>query len=131
MNRRLRWFAVVPVAIVAWFLAALIGFALLEVAAWFCPKDMIVSGTCAAPWYFTVEKILIYFGIALSGVLVVVLSALAAPSHRRAVAWGALAIGSAVAFAIAREVHPMTVTPIITGAIAAAWVSRKVQSHDA
>src|SRR5712691_9696202 len=94
----LRWILVPVVCVAVWFVAFFLGLFILRYAASFCPKDQMVSGICTAPWWRPVEKIIFYFSIGLSAILVVTAGFFVAPAARAVVAWLVFGIGSIVAF---------------------------------
>ena len=95
--RLLRWMAVVPAGILGWYLALLVGLALLSGAKRLCPAESMVSGACMAPWFRPVEAAVFALSAALAATLVVLLPVVAAPGRRSAVAWVAFAVGLLVA----------------------------------
>jgi hypothetical protein len=95
-----RWVLVVPSAIVAWYFALFVGallFGSLVAPCW--SSDAPAPAFCQAAWFplELLEQTIVPFGAGLSAVLVVLVSAIVAPSHRAAVAWIALSVGAIVA----------------------------------
>lgn len=131
MSRQFRWAAVIPSAIVAWFVALFIGMALNAIATKFCPADHLISGHCKAPWFSYVDRGIILFSVALSAVLTVVAPAVVAPTHRVTVAWVAFVIGAVAAIAIGWGMAVEIGTAIGAGMVVAMVVSRVVRDHDA
>ena len=97
----LRWLAVLPASIAAWFAALFVGMHLHSVVGSFCPPELVVSGQCTAAWYPMADKIVVCVAVALSAAVVVVTAAFVAPSHRAGIARLALALGIAVAAVMA------------------------------
>lgn len=93
----IRWLAVVPVAFVAWYAVFLFGMALIIGIGSLCPSEDIISGSCVAWWASYAERAAFIFCSGLAAFLVVVSSALVAPSHRRIVAWVSFGLGFIVA----------------------------------
>ena len=96
----IRWILVIPSAVAAWYFAFI--FSLLVVAIVVGPcidSEYPQPGFCEAPWvqFALAHDLPIRFGIGLSAVLVVIVSAIVAPNHRVAVAWAALGVGAIVA----------------------------------
>ena len=122
----LRWVAVVPAAILAWFLTLLVAVPLLALPVRGClssdgPKPMFCG------WFPLGGRELAYFGAGLSAVVVVVVAAYIAPSHRRIVAWLVLLVGAAYA-GLVGYVYGFATEALIAiacGVISAALVSRR------
>jgi hypothetical protein len=98
-----RWILVVPSAVVAWYFALLVtGLLLGFIVAPCMDSDAPQPDFCEAAWYprQAIFRGIYFFGAGLSAFLVVVVSALTAPSHRTAVAWTAVGVGAAVASAM-------------------------------
>jgi hypothetical protein len=99
----IRWILVIPSALAAWYVAFI--FSLLVVAIVVGPcidSEYPQPRFCEAPWvqFALAHNVPIRFGIGLSAVLVVIVSAIVAPYHRVAVAWAALGVGAIVAGAM-------------------------------
>lgn len=62
-----------------------------------CPAELMVSGVCTAAWYPAAEQAALATAAFLGAVVFVSLPALAAPSHKPAVAW--IALGAGLTFA--------------------------------
>jgi len=95
--RVLRWIALVPAAIAAWYVAFFAGLHLLSIVDSYCPPELVVSGTCTADWYPTAEQIVICVGVGLSAFLVILTTAIVAPSHKVLFSRIALGVGVLVA----------------------------------
>lgn len=93
----LRWIAIAPAILLAWVAAFAIGIGLLNVARRFCPPDAMISGTCTARWYATVELAIMALATALAAFFIVGISVWLAPSHRALVA--KLVTGGGIAYA--------------------------------
>jgi hypothetical protein len=96
-RRLLRWLLVPPAALAGWWFALLLGMGLLAIGDSQCPAAQKVSGACIAGWYAHFERAVFVSCSAVAACLVVLLPALAAPAHRRRVAWIAFAWGAATA----------------------------------
>ena len=92
-----RWFAVVPSAILAWYVAFIFGLVLVSGVGRLCPPEEVVSGQCGAWWYPYGERAIILFSVGLSAFLVVVCATAVSPTHRVHVAWLAYVSGAVVA----------------------------------
>lgn len=98
MIRVLRWIAVIPACILAWYAAALFaGIYVLGVVDSFCPPELVVSGMCTASWYPAAERTVICFGVGLSALFVIVTAAAVSPTHKIFVSRLALGVGCVVA----------------------------------
>ena len=97
MIKTLRWLAIIPACILAWYIAMLIGLYVLSFVESLCPPDQVVSGFCQASWYPAAERIVICFGAALSAFFVVSTAAAVAPTNRSLVSRLALGVGALVA----------------------------------
>ena len=96
--RWLRWVAVIPSSIFAWYTMFVFGmFALFCVRDHFYPPEGLISGQCMVWWYIYVEQTVIYLFVALSAFFVVICAAIIAPLHRMYVAWIAYLLGFLVA----------------------------------
>jgi len=93
----LRWFAVVPSAILAWYAAFILGLVALSGVDALCPPESMISGLCGAWWYPPTERAIILVAVGLSAFLVVVSASAVAPSHRVPVARLAYGVGVVVA----------------------------------
>jgi len=82
----MRWLLVVPSAFVGWYAALFIGLLLYSVADYFCPPELMISGSCHASWHSPVIDGVIIFGASLSAILVILFSVLMAPNKRKLVA---------------------------------------------
>lgn len=93
----LRWLAVVPVAVLAWYGAFAAGLALRSGLAALCPAEDMISGLCFAWWYQVAHWVAVKLSVAASAFVVVVSAAATAPRYRLPVAWTAYLTGAAVA----------------------------------
>lgn len=121
-----RWILVVPSAIIAWYVAVLVSAVLVAFLIAPCmDSDAPQPQFCEAAWFDPVRRGVFFFGVGLSAILVVTISALVAPSHRTAVAWTAVGTGSAVALVMG---YPRAlieaVVAIACGVVAAVVVAR-------
>ena len=126
-----RWILVVPSAVVAWVFAFFVGLVLFVCFDAPCRNsDAALPRFCGAPWFEVLKIGVAFFGIGLSATLVVVVSAVVAPSHRTAVAWAAVVVGAIVAIKMGSggEASVEAVVAIACGVLAAfamSWVYRK------
>ena len=88
-----RWLLTAPAALAGFYIGILVFALIREMNERACPDAYLVSGVCHAPWSWQVERFAFGSGAFVSGSLVVLLSALAAPSHRRVVALSFYALG--------------------------------------
>jgi hypothetical protein len=122
-----RWILVVPSAVVAWYFAFLVGAVLFAYLVAPCmDSDAPQPQFCEAAWFEALKRGVMFFGVGLSAILVVVVSAVVAPSHRTAVAWTALGVGTVVASVMGygAEAFAEAVVAIACGVLAALFVSR-------
>ena len=102
MSRRgiiaaLRWVAVIPAALLGWYLALVIGLSLRSLATSLCPPEDLVSDACAASWFAPVEDGIFIATAALAALLVLLFSTVICPSHKRGVAVVVFVVGTASA----------------------------------
>ena len=131
MNKSLRWFAVLPSAVLAWGLAFFVSLYVLGAAEnYFCPADLLTSSGCYAPWWSDVERGAAAFGAALAAVLVVVISTIVAPAQKRRVAWYSFGVGAVLTIFIGLflSFFFQMVATLVAGAITAAVISRRVSN---
>jgi hypothetical protein len=120
-----RWILVVPSALVAWYFAFLV-----SVFAYLLGPCMNTDAPqprfCEAAWFDAFKRGEILYGVGLSAVLVVAASAVMAPSHRTAVAWTAVGIGTIVASVMGyrAERFAEALVAIACGVLTALFVSR-------
>lgn len=131
MPTALRWLLVpISAAFGCWFGIAL---AVLLFSAFnsLCPADELVSGFCMASWFPPVEEGVQYAGAASGAALTVLLPYWLAPSHKRAVAMVAFALGAAYAIAFAAtgfDAWPFAACAIATGLLVLAKI-RALAAH--
>lgn len=92
----LRWLATLAAPVLAYVACVVLAITLLRGVTALCPRELIVSGACTAPWTPAAELAAMCVALAVGAVLFVVLPAWCAPVHRRAVAWACWAAGSAL-----------------------------------
>ena len=95
-----RWFLLIPVALLGYYAALVSGMAVLALAESFCPPDAIVSGMCVADYMRSIERVSFVVFPGIAAALVVLLPALVAPSRKVAVAFAFLTIGSVIAIVL-------------------------------
>ena len=86
----IRWLVLVPSAVVAWYFAVFVSVVLREIVVGRCfGSDAPPPEYCQASWFPRefLSDALLFFGVGLSAVVVVVVAAVVAPSHKRHVAW--------------------------------------------
>ena len=112
----IRSLLLVPSVVAAWYFAVFVSVVLREVVVGRCfGSDAPPPEYCQASWFPRefLGDALLFFGVGLSAVVVVVVAAVVAPSHKRHVAWVALGAGAILA----------TVMGYSTGAVAEAAVA--------
>jgi hypothetical protein len=124
----IRWILVIPSAVAAWYVALVLSFLVVAIAVGPCiDSEYPQPRFCEAPsvQFALAHRLHIRFGIGLSAVLVVVVSAIVAPYHRVAVAWAALGVGAIVAGAMGYRAGAVAeaAVAIASGLLAAALVS--------
>jgi hypothetical protein len=123
----IRWILVIPSAIVAWYFAFLVGATLFVSLVGPCfDTDAPQPQFCEATWFEPMRRGLFFFGVGLSAILVVVASAIMAPSHRSAVAWIAAGAGTVMASVMGfrAEAIAEAVVAIACGTLAAFFLPR-------
>ena len=125
----IRWLLLIPSVVAAWYFAVFVSVVLREVVVGRCfGSDAPPPGYCQASWFprELLGDALLFFGVGLSAVVVVVVAALVAPSHKRYVAWVALVAGAIVATAMAYGTGAIAevAVAIAAGVLAAVVVSR-------
>ena len=128
----LRWFAVIPTAIIAWYVVFIFGLTLVSAIGSLCPPEEVISGHCGAWWYPYAERTIIIFSVALSAFLVVVSAATVSPSHRVLVAWVAYVTGVIVAIYFVTQTSAVAefVAAILTGLLAVFCVAKYLDYGD-
>lgn len=98
MNHTLRWLAVLPATIAAWYAVAFVGLYTHSFAEkTLCPAGDWVSGVCHNDSVQATLQLLMHFHVGLSAFAVCLVAATVAPSHKTGATLAALAIGSAAA----------------------------------
>jgi hypothetical protein len=125
----IRWVLVVPSAVAAWYFALILSGIVLAVVVGPCiNSDYPQPAFCEAPWvqFSLAHRLPIRFGIGLSAILVVTVSAIVAPRHRVGVAWGALGVGAIVAGVMGYRAGAVAEAgvAVAAGLLAAVLVSR-------
>jgi hypothetical protein len=96
-----RWCLVAPVAVAAWATIAVVAMWTLD---WLepalCPSGDWNSGFCNNAWVMRAMDVVEHAFIGLSAVVVIVSAVVAAPAHKRSVAWLAFAVGAFAAMAL-------------------------------
>ena len=122
-----RWILVPFAAWLAWAVAVFAGFELEALASYLCPKDLMVSDMCTAPWYGVALTSIFCIGAAMAAGLVVLLCTLIAPGNREQVARFVYVVGSVVAVVMAVSAHAILplVCALIAGALVWRWFDRR------
>ncbi|MBB6598034.1 hypothetical protein [Luteimonas sp. MC1825] len=103
MIQVLRWLAIIPACVAAFYFALFIALYVRSSVAALCPPELVVSGFCEASWYPAAEQAVFCFGVALSAFLIVLTAAGIAPTHRVLVSKAALGVGTLIAILFAVE----------------------------
>jgi hypothetical protein len=82
----IRWVLVFPSAVAGWYFALFIGLALYELANYFCPPELMISGSCQASWFDPFIDVLIVFSSSLSAVFAILFAVIVVPNKRVLVA---------------------------------------------
>lgn len=101
----IRWLWIPLCAILVWYGMLALGLALDSLAIRFCPKDALLSGFCTASWFHSVERAIVVGCAGLTGLTIVVVSAIVAPMQRVRAATVVFAVGVAVAISMVAETH--------------------------
>jgi hypothetical protein len=119
MLRKLRWLLILPAAIAAWYLALVVGIALLASLAWLCAPDKMVFERCTAPWYGAAADVLVCFGAGLAAVLILLVSTWLAPTQKPRVAVWTFTLGCLVAafMGIGTGMYAALIAAIAIGAL--------------
>ena len=131
----LRWAATLAAPVVAYVACVVLAIGLLQVLTGLCPRELIVSGACTAPWAGAAELAAMCVALAVGAALFVVLPAWCAPAHRRAVAWacwtaGAALVGSAW-WQIGASFAAPSISALVAGALAVAAVRWRTRAAPA
>lgn len=118
-----------PGAILAWYVALFLGIIAVDIRDSLCPSEYMVSGMCTGIFgKITISALVVFFS-GLSALLVVIASALIAPTNKGVVAITALVVGSVVAsvflFESDFEFWKEFVSAIIVGGATCYFVVRK------
>lgn len=126
MNQIARWLAVVPAAILAWYVVLVAGMLLVNFVRDFCPATALVSNICTASWYPPAERGIIVFSAGLAAFVVVLAASVTAPTARVRVALGVYALGCimAVVMVMQTRAYPEFAAAALAGLAAVAVVAR-------
>lgn len=127
MGKILRWLALIPACIAAWYVALFLGLVLRSFLFSLCPPDLVSYGIfCDAAWFQPAETTLIAICAGISAALVVFTAVVTAPTHRVTVAWIALASGILVAtvMGIRTELYAALASAVVAGFFSVATVLR-------
>ena len=129
LSSAIRWLLLVPSAVAAWYVAFFVSFLLHEVVVGRCfGSDAPPPEYCQAAWFPRefLHDALVFFGVGLSAVVVVLVAAVVAPSHKGHVAWVALAAGATLAIVAAYGSGAVAEAgvAVVAGVLTAVVVSR-------
>lgn len=131
----LRWAATLAATAGAYVACVALAIGLLEALTALCPRELMVSGACTAPWHPAAEQAAFCVALAVGAALFVALPVVCAPSHRRAVAWGCWAAGVVVVgsawWQIGASFSGPSVAAIVSGAVALAVVLKRTRGGHA
>jgi hypothetical protein len=120
MSNFLRWLLVIPVSLLVWGVSLFVGtliFGYFERA--LCPPEDLVSGYCDNTMVRAEIELLFSVVTAFTAIAVVAIAATMAPTKKVSVAWGALAIGSLVAYLL-DGFGVQSLSAVVGGSLAAA-----------
>ena len=126
-----RWLLILPVAVVAWYVALVAGVGMYVGIESLCPESQVVSGECMAPWFGKAALAVVTFGAALAALLIMIACTWVAPEYKRQVAIATFSVGAVFAIAIGVNASdrliliPMAAA-IITGASALAILLKRL-----
>src|SRR5262249_47621839 len=112
MGRFIRWLLILPATVVAWYVAYTVGIGLLLGVSALCRPEQVNSGMCGAPWFPVATQILIAFGAGLAALLIMLVCAALAPTHKRYVAMATFAGGAIAAVIMGFGAHAFA--PMVT-----------------
>ena len=120
----IRWILVLPVAWLGWAISLGVGALVYSIAEASCPREQVISGHCAAPWFGRVMEGIFIGGSGLAAALILIGCTLMAPSRRRAVALATYLVGVGVALniAIAAKAWGPFASAVLVGAVALYWI---------
>ena len=123
----LRWVAVIPAALLGWYLALVIGLSLRSLATSLCPPQDMISDACAADWFPPVEDGIFIVTAALAALLVMRLGTATCPNHKRGVALVVFVIGAAGAMMIgyALSIWLPPLAALVSGLLTLRWLNRR------
>ena len=127
MTALVRWVLAPIGGLVAWHATLFLGLVAVGVLDSMCPPDKIVSGMCQADWYEPAFDALVAVFAGISAVVVVLVPALIAPTHRLRMAWVAYGVGAAFAICSAlggSSLYPPAAAALLCGAAAVALAHR-------
>ena len=127
----IRWLAIVPLAVLAWYATMIFAITIHLQLAKFCVREDFISGICAANWYTIAGDFLLHAGTALSAFLVIVVSATIAPSQKIGITWLAFAIVTLIASYMGHAIgeYAALATTIAVGLGTALLVHRRLKSR--
>ena len=129
----IRWILVIPIGILGWGTALILGMALYELAIYACPKEQLISGMCVAEWFESVITIIMLFSFSIAAVLVVILPTIIAPSHKVTIAIIAYIIGAIFALHCGYSINEwlMAIIALFIGLLSVIFIYRfnKRQLH--
>lgn len=128
MKNVIRWLAIIPGAVLAWYAAMIIAVTIHMLLARFCAAQDMVSGVCITDWYLIAGEVVVCFGTGLCALLVVLICAVIAPTHKIAVAWVAFAVGASIAIymGVVSDSYGARTTALIVGLATATMVHRRL-----
>jgi len=124
--RGVRWFAIVPAAILTWYVVLVLAMQLTTLATTWCPPEAMISQFCAANWFPAVQRAIILSCAGLAGFGVVYVAASVAPAERVLVACAIFFAGALVAVVMVIETRAVAEFVIaISGGLTAIYAARR------
>ena len=116
----IRWLLVLPLAVAVWYICLIVGILSLSILDYFCPPELMISGSCQASWHGTFQDIFIALFASLSAVFIVISSAIVAPYKKYEVVVLSFSAGFLTALLIAYTTKawfvffPVSISGLIT-----------------
>lgn len=115
-----RWLLVVPLGILGVIAGFAVAIALVSIADALCPRELVVSGMCTAPWYGAAFDAATCAGAIVGAWFAVVLPAAVAPAHRKRIAALAFVLGAGYAAYALAAVGASLLLPFVLALVAGA-----------
>ena len=125
-----RWLLILPATVASWYATFVLGYLLYMGLDALCPSSEMVSGLCLAPWHRIAFEALVCFCAGFAASLILISSALLAPSHKRGMSIATFAMGSIVAviMGISSHAYGAMAGAVIVGALTLALILQRLAS---